>query len=450
MDRTFHESFIALMNEQVGDETEALLDALRQEPAVSVRFNPKKRGLVPEGLLMEGARVAWCEDGIYLDKRPQFTLDPLLHGGAYYVQEASSMFLHYAVRQLAGERAICALDACAAPGGKSTLLHGALPPGSLVVSNEYVRNRAHVLAENIAKWGYANSVVTNNGVEDFVRDKGAFDLVVVDAPCSGEGMFRKEPEALRQWSLDNVEMCVARQRQIVENAVCALKEGGLFVYSTCTFNRREDEELGAYIERELGLEEVTLDLPEEWGIVRGERGYHFYPHRTKGEGLYMSFYRKEGTEGREGKRKEGKRKGEKGQLREIGKIWLKNDEDYEIEEVEGRIVAFAKTHADLMRRIAFGKNALMAGVELGVMKGNKFVPSAALALSETLSENVGRVDVDKETALRYLRRETIDLSGKAEKGYVVVQYQGLPIGWVKNLGNRSNNLYPEYWRIRKL
>ena len=116
MDRTFHELFIALMNEQVGDETEALLDALRQEPAVSVRFNPKKRGLVPEGLLMEGARVAWCEDGIYLDKRPQFTLDPLLHGGAYYVQEASSMFLHYAVRQLAGEHAICALDACAAPG----------------------------------------------------------------------------------------------------------------------------------------------------------------------------------------------------------------------------------------------------------------------------------------------------------------------------------------------
>lgn len=447
----FAAEFIDEARAQLGDETNDLLLALNAPASISVRLNPEKSRRVRRDVLPQGDHVPWCADGVYLDSRPKFTLDPLLHAGAYYVQEASSMFLAHVVRTLLpNDKPLVALDACAAPGGKSTLLHSTLPADSLVVSNEYVRARAHVLAENIAKWGYRNAVVTNNAVGDFGRERDMFDLIVVDAPCSGEGMFRKEPEALKQWSMRNVIQCAERQRQILTDVMPALKEGGLLVYSTCTFNRHEDEEIALFAERSFGMKEQTVDVSEMWGVVRGERGYHFYPHRLRGEGLYMAVFRKDGDAERGGTDETRSREKSNASTRDLPTEWLDDVSRYEIENVKDRLVALPLRHAHRMRRLAFGKNALLVGVELGARKGDKLIPSAALALSDSLGEGVEKIDLDLEIALRYLRRETIALPALTRKGYVVASYEGLPLGWLKNLGNRANNLYPEYWRIRNL
>ncbi len=447
----FAAEFIDEVRAQLGDESNDLLRSLDTPASISVRLNPEKSRRVRSDMLPQGDRVPWCAEGVYLDSRPKFTLDPLLHAGAYYVQEASSMFLAHVVRSLLpSDKPLVALDACAAPGGKSTLLHATLPVDSLVVSNEYVRQRAHVLAENIAKWGYRNAVVTNNAVGDFARERDMFDLIVVDAPCSGEGMFRKEPEALKQWSMRNVTLCAERQRQILTDVLPALKENGLLVYSTCTFNRKEDEEIALFAEQSFGMTEQIVDVSETWGVVRGERGYHFYPHRLRGEGLYMVVFRKEGdTVG--GSSDESRRLGKSNvSTHDLPTEWLDDVSCYEFENVSDRLVALPRLHAQKMRRLAFGKNALLVGVEVGVRKGKKLIPSTALALSAALSEGVEKIDLNLETALRYLRREAISLPAPTRKGYVVASYEGLPLGWLKNLGNRANNLYPEYWRIRNM
>ena len=292
-------SFIDYTRALLGDEeyTE-LVTALESEQPVSIRLNPLK----PFGFQSGESAVPWCTSGFYLKERLTFTFDPLFHAGCYYVQEASSMFVEQALRQYAGEEPAVMLDLCAAPGGKSTHVRGILPENSLLVANEVIRNRSQILAENLTKWGHPDVVVTNSDPSDFTPLEEFFDVILTDVPCSGEGMFRKDPVAVSEWSSENVEICRQRQRRIISDIWPCLKPGGILIYSTCTYNTKENEENVRWIKDEFGAEVLPLDVAEDWNItgnlLQGERFpvYRFLPHKTKGEGFFLAVLRKPGAE----------------------------------------------------------------------------------------------------------------------------------------------------------
>lgn len=430
--------FIRLMRETLGDNVDDMVEAIAQEPVVSVRVNSRKM------VDIEGETVPWCEWGKYLSERPRFTDDPRLHGGCYYVQEASSMFLWRVLRDFVRHDAKV-LDACAAPGGKSTLIAEWLDGDGLLVSNEFVAKRANILVENLTKWGFPNVIVTNNALSQYERLGGIFDCVVVDAPCSGEGMFRKDAQAVKEWSLENVERCALRQREIMESVWKTLKEGGVMVYSTCTFNHFEDEDNVRWITEELGGEVCDVDIDEKWGVERAHSGgYHFYPHKVRGEGLFMAVIRKNEANGNFSC-------GGKGGLTLVKDRaeWLAESDGYQLYENKGVRWAISLRHLDVLQSMLKAKlNVFAGGVQYAELKGRDWVPAAGLALSSEIDERkFASVEVDRDTALRFLRCEAIVLEG-APKGILLVKYDGHALGWVKNVGNRCNNMYPQYWRIR--
>ena len=437
------------MHEHLGEtQGDALCKALQEsEPEVSVRLNPTKVG---EGRV-EGDVVPWCPGAYYLAERPAFTFDPLLHAGVYYVQEASSMFLSQALRQyMPQDRALVALDLCAAPGGKSTLLRSHLSDDSLLVSNEPMRQRAQVLAENITKWGHPNCVVTNNYPADFAGFASTFDLVVADVPCSGEGMFRKDDEAIEDWSLENVDTCWRRQREIVGTIWPCLKPGGLMIYSTCTFNRLEDEDNVEWIAQQLGAEILPVNHEAEWGIAEGNPGYHFFPGQTRGEGFYMAVLRKKGEVTEEettvAPPKRASQKGARQSAQKVNLPAITLPQGYVMKADKDVAYAVAVHHEVLMLRLHRMLRCLLTGVEVATLKGKDWVPAHALALSTLLGEEYPRHELTYAEAISYLRREALRI--EAPRGYVVVTYEGHPLGWVKSIGNRANNLYPQDWRIR--
>jgi NOL1/NOP2/fmu family ribosome biogenesis protein len=385
--------------------------------------------------------------GKYLATRPVFTLDPLLHAGAYYVQEASSMFLEQAAGLWHGQTNLRFLDLCAAPGGKSTHLADLLPADSLLVSNEAIRGRTAALLENLAKWGNPNVVVAHNDAAAFAALPGFFDVLLVDAPCSGEGMFRKDPAAMNEWSEAHVALCAARQRRIVADAWDALKDDGLLLYSTCTYNHEENENNVQWIMQHLGADVVHIPLQAAWGIEENDCGYRFFPHRVKGEGFFISLLRK-----KQPLPSLPLRGGEKKRpiwtsvhLPPLGRglgggfTFIR----------EGNCVhALPDTFVNDIWYLKQHLHILQAGVKTGEVKGTDIVPAAALALSTALQKDAFPCEeVDKDTALRFLRRDAISLTQQT-KGYYLINYQNLPLGFVKNIGTRSNNLYPPAWRIR--
>ena len=277
----------------LGNEWNAFTQALQTTAPTSIRINPFKNHVAA------GEQVPWSKWGMYLSERPKFTLDPVFHAGAYYVQEASSMFLEQAFHQATDlTKKLRVLDVSAAPGGKSTHTLSLLNNESLLVANEVIRSRATILAENIQKWGCSNAIVTNNDPEDFTRLSGFFDVIVVDAPCSGEGLFRKDPNAMKEWSPENVDLCGKRQRRILADVWPALKQDGVLIYSTCTYNRFENEETLQWLREQQDAESIELKTETAWGIdhvvENGIHGYHFYPHKVKGEGFFLSVIRKKG------------------------------------------------------------------------------------------------------------------------------------------------------------
>ncbi|MCQ2345020.1 MAG: rRNA cytosine-C5-methyltransferase [Paludibacteraceae bacterium] len=430
--------FIELMRETLGDKVDMMVEAIMREPVTSLRVNPRKK------VDIEGTDVPWCEWGKYLAERPRFTDDPRLHAGCFYVQEASSMFLWKVLEAYVGHGAKV-LDACAAPGGKSTLIAGWLDSEGLLVSNEFVAKRANILVENLTKWGFPNVIVTNNALSQYERLGEVFDCVLVDAPCSGEGMFRKDDIAVREWSLDNVRMCVERQREIIVSAWKTLEEGGIMVYSTCTFNHYEDDDNVRWIIDELGGEVLDVEVDGDWGIERAEQGgYHFYPHKVKGEGLFMAVLRK--TKGCGVAANCGK--GGFTPIKDAAE-WLTNSSEYQIYENKNVRWAMPKRHFDQLQAMAKARlNIFAGGVQYAELKGRDWIPAAGLALSCDIDQtSFVTADVDKETALKFLRCETITIAD-VPKGIILVRYEEHPLGWVKNVGNRCNNLYPQYWRIR--
>lgn len=437
------EGFITQLQGLLPQEWESLTNAITtSEPSVAVRVN-NARGV---GVPACARQVPWCEQGFYLENRPQFTFDTDWHAGRYYVQDASSMFIAHVIGSLIHEP-VRYLDLCAAPGGKTTAAIQALPQRSLVVANEIVPPRARVLADNVIRWGHPRSVVTSNAPAQVGKLTHFFDVVAADVPCSGEGMMRKDDEAVAQWSPALVEQCAQRQREILADVWPALRPGGLLIYSTCTYNRQENEEMADFIVRELGATSLEVPVEPSWNIhpaIGSDcHGYRFMPHRVDGEGLFMAVFRKDG----EGPRQDIRIK-EKNTKKadEIGKNWLSGSDEYVIGQQGDLSIAVPMDIRNEVTALRASLNVLHAGVELATVMGRKTVPHHALAMSVDRDEKAFPVcEVDYPAALRYLRGESIMLDGP--RGYVLVAHRGAVLGFANNLGNRANNLYPKPQRI---
>lgn len=386
----------------MGDEADLLLEALQKDPVTSIRLNRRK----PVVEFMDTEPVEWCPSGLYLKERPEFIFDPLMHAGAYYVQDASSMIYETVMERLLdsyfkGKGAgIHLLDLCAAPGGKTTAMINALPDGCKVVANEYSPKRVGALKENLERWDYPDVTVTNRDSRYFAAQGPVFDIVAVDAPCSGEGMMRKDETARSQWSLNLVKQCASLQKEILKNAIDALKPGGVLIYSTCTFNRHENEENAEWIVKEQGLAPVDLDFPPAWGIPRGIATdlpvYRFMPHKTRGEGLFLAVFKKP--------------------------------------ESISDSPAMPKNTGLRDRSTCEYKNNRKNGKNKAFVENDSVLPC---------------VEVDRPTAIRYLQGESIVLPPEAPLGIVKISYRGLGLGQAKNIGSRANNLYPKNRRILK-
>lgn len=466
----FIEQIRNLLNE---DEANRFFTALQEEQPTSIRLNPHKQGYTKlKRTVMEcfnARQVPWSSDAYYLDKRPTFTFDPLFHAGCYYAQEAGSMFLEQALKQFMPQQAITMLDLCAAPGGKSTHARTLLPEGSLLVANEVIRNRSQILAENLTKWGDPDVIVTNNDPADFTPLGELFDVILTDVPCSGEGMFRKDATAINEWSEENVNICQQRQRRILSDIWPCLKPGGVLVYSTCTYNTKENEENVRWIRDKFDAEVLQIEVPSEWQIIgnllKGESFpvYRFMPHKTQSEGLFLAVLRKSDTPDstdtvrHENKKKEGKRKNKqkndkgnnisKEQLN-IMQRWI-NSDAYKLC-IEGNIVnAFPISHTEILQQLRSSLRILQAGISIAELKGKDWIPCHAFALNQLAENNVfPHVEISLEQAIVYLRKETIQLPDEAPRGFILLTYNNQALGFVKNIGNRANNLYPQEWRIR--
>jgi 16S rRNA C967 or C1407 C5-methylase (RsmB/RsmF family)/NOL1/NOP2/fmu family ribosome biogenesis protein len=444
--------------------TEFIAALTETDPPTSVRLNlgkctPTRADALRRKWEAEG--VGWCAEGLRLARRPQFTLDPLLHAGVYYVQEEASMFVTHALRTLLPfDAPLTCLDLCAAPGGKSTALLSVLPEGSCLVSNEVDRKRVRILGENLSKWGAPRVAVTSAPAETLGRLRHTFDVILTDVPCSGEGMFRKDAGAVADWSPAKVADCARLQREILSDIWPALKPGGLLIYSTCTFNPHEDEEQVQFLVDELGAEPLTIPVDPAWGIhapLQGDLpGCRFMPHRTPGEGLFMAAVRKPADEACRPYTFRGRGPKPKPELKAMAREaarWLSGTLSWAFDlSADGVLWGIPTELMPLVQALrAEGAYLLQCGVPLATAKGKDLIPEHALALSTQLApEAFPQVEVEEATALSYLRRDALTPEPSWPRGYLVVTFQGHPLGFVKNLGARCNNMYPQEWRIRKL
>ena len=451
------EQFRKYLVEAIGEERSLIAFAAFEKPAsVSVRVNPFKPCPQPS----ESRQVAWSRHGFLLNERPVFTLDPHFHGGAYYVQDSSSMFVGEVFRKLISQvevpesRPVRVLDLCAAPGGKSTDLAASLREmfgdRFVLVTNEVMKQRVGILADNMALWGDPNVVVTSDDPSAFSALNGFFDVIVADVPCSGEGMFRKDEEAQEQWSEDNVALCAARQKRIVADVWPSLRQGGLFIYSTCTFNIYENDGNVQWIADELGAEPLLReDLIGGEGVIKTELGYSLVPGFVEGEGQYCSALKKTAentfSTGFKDSRKKVRPSGPAVKMPEgVDRLFnIRMDLKLRGE----MVIAVPKSLASEIAMLE-QMHVIASGCAVGAVKGRDLVPDADLALSLALANDAyPSVDVDRQTALSYLHRDAIVLKD-SPKGYILIRYEGLPLGFVKNLGNRCNSLHPQSRRIR--
>jgi NOL1/NOP2/sun family putative RNA methylase len=451
--------FITHIEHLLGDhESRKLFQALEDEPVTSVRLNKSKYS-GPLEILANASSVPWCENGYYLNKRPSFTFDPAFHAGAYYVQEASSMFLEQIIRnQNFGGEELLVLDLCAAPGGKSTHLASLIPHNSILISNEVISSRVNVLAENLQRWGKSNVIVTNNDPEDFHQLENCFDIILVDAPCSGEGMFRKDPGAINEWSQANVDLCSARQKRILEHAVSLVKPGGILIYSTCTFSVSENEEVVKMICDQFDFSSKKINTDPSWGItetitssVNGDvYGYRFYPHKVKGEGLFISCLQKDNSE-ETTRLPRPKKNIDKLNSKSISLLdkWVKDIGSLDFILFRENILAVSKTASEKMFSILNSSLKVRSfGTEIGQLFKEDLAPAHQLAMSELIHEELPFTDLTYEEAIAYLQKKDIKINS-SQKGWNLLRYNGLNLGWGKILPNRMNNYYPTEWRIRK-
>ncbi|HVE61261.1 MAG TPA: hypothetical protein VNA26_05550 [Chitinophagaceae bacterium] len=426
------------------------------EHITSIRINPAKfkEPLTTHDLqLTTHQKIPWSQYGFYLDQRPSFTFDPLFHAGCYYVQEASSMFLEQALQQIVDlSRPLRVLDLCGAPGGKSTHIQSLISKDSLLVTNEVIKNRVSVLVQNMTKWGCENVIVTHNDPKHCIRLEGYFDVIIVDAPCSGSGLFRKDVDAIGQWSINNVMLCSQRQQRILADVLPSLKKNGVLIYSTCSYSKEEDEEIGDWLVEKLSMKNEKLKIGEAWGIIEtisiktGAKGYRFFPDKLKGEGFFLACFRK---------------------TQETSSLKIKNKNTWQINKQEQSVIdkwvskenySFFYNHhtvyalpENIFHDYSFLKEYLNihhAGVAIGQVLNNKFISAHGLALSKLLSSKIPSIELSYEQAIQYLQKSDLNLSPE-KHGWQVVSYKHYTLGWINALSNRINNYYPKELRILK-
>jgi 16S rRNA C967 or C1407 C5-methylase (RsmB/RsmF family)/NOL1/NOP2/fmu family ribosome biogenesis protein len=464
------EAFTTRMQAQLGAAYADFIDALNDRPVISLRTNPQKPGVE----FTDGTPIPWNAHGIYLPERPQFFKDPLIYSGAYYVQEASSMLIAQMANMEPGMRI---LDLCAAPGGKTTLLASQLAEDSLLLSNEVVGNRARVLHEVVTRWGDPRVAVSCNHPRDFSALHNFFDLIVVDAPCSGEGMFRKDPDVIKVWKPSLVQQCADRQREILSHVLPALKPGGRLIYSTCTYNEQENEEIVQWLlDHDPGMMRIVPhEFPADWGLTPGSTDgfdanmrftFRCFPHRVRGEGFFLAGLEKlragketgkasrSAKKSRSGKGKKGKNEGQrparelkKADLLAAGKL-LREADSYELVANEQTVEAIPRSIFQDIETLRGRLRLIKTGIALGIPRKGQVQPDHGLAMSERTSEAVPTIELDQGQALRYLSRDELDMDTGDIRGWAIVRYQGRNLGWVKVLDKRVNNHLPRHLKIR--
>ncbi len=429
-----------------GFDKEALIAAHKLPAVTSVRLNPNKQSTA----FADNEVVPWCSSGRYLNERPVFTLDPMYHAGAYYVQEASSMFLHHVLQSvLPDNNNLRVLDLCAAPGGKSTLIASFLGKDSLLVCNEVIRTRASILEENMTRWGHMNTWVTSNDPRDFSKLTGYFDVIVVDAPCSGSGLFRKDAKAIDEWSENNVQLCSQRQQRILADIWPALKEGGILIYATCSYSPQEDEEILDWLKESFEAEGLKVGTEAGWGVVetqsaQGMYGYRFSPDKVKGEGFFIAAVQKTGEAGsmkpvRYKSINDKKAQEQSAYLLDVPFTCLQLDKE--------NYVAINPLHEDDYHILKMAVYLRKTGTVLGMPTAKEWLPAHDVALSIHRGNAVNTIALSKEQSLKFLKKEDTDISLE-NKGWFLLTYKGLGLGWIKSIGNRYNNYLPKHWRIR--
>jgi NOL1/NOP2/sun family putative RNA methylase len=444
-------SLLSALTNATGFNRPAFQQAHLQPAVTSVRFNPAKLSASYKDHFPNATPVPWCQYGYYLAERPSFTQDPLWHAGMYYVQEASSMFVAQALLQIIDtSAALKVLDLCAAPGGKSTLLQSTLNDKSLLVANEITKTRVDVLEENITKWGAANVVVTNNEPAHFAKLPNYFDVILVDAPCSGSGLFRKDPNAINEWSEQNVLLCNARQQSIVADAWPALQENGLLIYATCSYATEENEAVVKYIVETLGAEVVPLQISTHWGIVQCPAGgYRFYPDKLKGEGFFMAVLRKKNASDKQYRYKKKYSKPTTVSKESIYTLtqWIEAQPGSTFYQQEKDVIYLPAPVANELAQLRQALYIKKAGIRMGRLTHKDFVPDHPLALSGLTKDTIPTMALQKDQAIQYLCRNELQLTLPVSTGWKLATYQQQAIGWLKVLPNRMNNYYPAAWRI---
>jgi len=450
-DQIFPENFLNSLSGEPGFSSENFINAHNFiESPTSIRVNPFKRSAIKTN-----GQVPWCPEGYYLDTRPSFTFDPLFHAGCYYVQEASSMFIDHILKTIRpnNDEPIKILDLCAAPGGKSTLINSAIASNDLLVANEIIKTRVPVLRDNLNRWGAANIIVSNNDPKDFSRLIGFFDTILVDAPCSGSGMFRKDPAAMNEWSADNVNLCHQRQERILADIYPALKEDGHLIYSTCSYSHQENEDILDWLCETFDMESLRIPIYKDWGIVETTSpehkawGYRFYPGKVKGEGLFAGCLKKKGQTPQ---LPSFKTKGhQKLALKEIElvKTYINTPDDFYYFMVNDEWLAINRGHKESLDTLQRHLYLKKSGVRIGKLMGNDLIPDHELALSTYINKDaVLQTELDYTQSIQYLRRENININ-TTNKGWSLMTFEGQPLGWAKLLPNRINNYYPKELRI---
>ena len=434
-----------------GFDEPAFLEAHQQPAVTSIRFNPLRSNLAVSSYQeIKLSDVPWCGHGIYLKTRPKFTLDPLLHAGAFYVQEASSMFLHHVIeRILPNASGLMLLDLCAAPGGKTTLL-ASMKQFDFVLANEIISSRVPVLYENLVKWGSSKTYISNNDPKDFNSIGALFDVVLVDAPCSGSGLFRKDPDALVEWNNDLVNFCSLRQQRIVKDALEVLKPGGFLIYSTCSYSVQENESILDYIMEHGGLDSVQINVPETWNITHSmsdkfaANGYRFYPNKVLGEGFFCSVFQKNASSMNAYPYEHIVQPKIASKQIDLD-AWVDSNGLTCLEE-NGELFAVKNDHLSLRSHLKNRLRLRKSGIKLGTLMKKGFVPDHELAMSECISQNVPQIVLSKVDAIKYLRKEDIVVDNYSDGTYLMT-YQQSPLGWAKIINSRLKNNYPMNWRI---
>ncbi len=456
------QEFLQSLEGVPGFEKEAFIEVHRQAQApTSVRINTAKWSIdknEPQDsyssfTIHSSQQVPWAKQGFYLQQRPSFTFDPLFHAGCYYVQEASSMFLEQPFRQLLDlSQPLKVLDLCAAPGGKSTHIQSLLSHDSLLVSNEVIKTRSIVLTDNIIRWGCKNVLVTNNDPKAFQDLPSYFDVMVVDAPCSGSGLFRKDEEAIEEWSLNNVALCSQRQQRILADALPSLKEGGLLIYSTCSYSAEEDEEIMDWLAEEMEMENVSLQVGNFPGIIETNSpvsaavGYRFYPDKIKGEGFFLTCFRKKRSEPVK-KLRPAKTEAISAKETKVVEGWIA-DTVLQLIRFRNEVTALPEHILPEFLQLQPILNIQYAGTIVGEVLKEKLVPHHALAQSQIIAKSIAATDLSYDEAIKYLQRQELSVQPQTV-GWQVVRFRNHNLGWINALKNRINNYYPKEIRILK-